>query len=234
MISPHLRLPGILLLGALVLFSSQPRNHANANDVDLESNEGELLDKYITLCAQPIPERIRSMQALSATERSHVWRLHLGLFLARHPTLTRDQQSIVIETLLLTTPKLFGTPEPNNAVWRSQVLEPVENLRRRGQQVFSRDEIVQIFAEVGSPQDLEVLEKYAQFSQLNKDDRKTRFNQLSPQERSELWRTHFGLNLGRHSEWTDQQRSIVIEAIGIASPALFQIPKDKDWTRLVD
>jgi len=234
MISPHLRLPGILLLGALVLFSSLPRNHAIANDVDIESNEEDLLTKYITLCAQPFPERLRSMQGFSATERSQVWRLHLGLFLARNPTLTRDQQGIVIEALQLTTPKLFVTPEPNNPTWRSQVVEPVENLRRRGLQIFSRDEIVQIFGEVAGPQDLELLEKYAQFSRLNKDDRKTRFNQISPREKSELWRVHFGLNLARHPEWNDQQRSLVLEAIGIASPTLYQIPKDKNWNRLVD
>lgn len=234
MIRPLLRLPGFLFLGALVLFSSLPPNHAKTNHVHLELNEGEVLQKYIALCAQGVPERIRSMQALSAPERSYVWRLHLGLFLAQHPTLTRDQQSIVIETLLLATPQLFGTPEPNNPNWRSQVLEPLENLRRRGLQIFSQDEIAQIFADVGGSQDLERLEKYSQFAQLNKGDRKTRFNQISPQDRSDLWMVHFGLNLARHAEWTEQQRAIVLEAIRIASPALYQIPKDKNWTRLVD
>lgn len=188
MISPLLRLPGILLLGALVLSLPSPSNHASANDVYLESTEGELLNKYITPCPQPVPA----------------------------------------------TPQLFGTPEPNNPIWRSQVLEPIENLRRRGLQIFSRDEIAQIFAEIGGSQDLELLEKYAQFSQFNKGDRKVRFNQISPKEKSDLWRVHLGLNLARHAEWTDQQRSIVLEAIGIASPSLYQLPKDKDWTRLVD
>lgn len=234
MIRPLLRLPGILILGALVLFSPLPRSHADANAVPLESGEGELLQKYINLCAQAVPDRIQSMQALTATERSSVWRLHLGLFLARHPELTRDQQGIVIETLLWATPKMFGTPEPNNPTWRSEVLEPVENLRRRGQQIFSREELVQVFAEVGGAQDLQLLEKYTEFSRFDRDDRKTRFNQITPQDRSDLWRVHLGLNLARHAEWTDQQRSIVIEAIGIASPSLYKIPKDKNWTRLVD
>jgi len=174
------------------------------------------------------------MQMLSSAERSHVWRLHLGIFLARHPTLSREQQNIIVETILLATPQFFKAPEPSNPIWRAQVLEPIENLRRRGLQIFSSEEIAQIFAEIGGPQDLDLIEKYTQFSQLRRSERKVRFNQISPQDRSDLWRVHLGLNLARHAEWTDQQRSIVLEAIGIASPALYQIPKDKNWTRLVD
>jgi hypothetical protein len=101
-------------------------------------------------------------------------------------------------------------------------------------QIFSKEETAQIFAGVGGAQDLDLLEKYTQFAQLGKGDRKTKFNQISPQDRSDLWRVHLGLNLARHPEWTDEQRSIVLEAIGIANPALYQLPKDNNWTRLVD
>lgn len=236
MIHPLLRLPGILLLGALVLFSSLPLNHAhpNTHDIYSELNEGELHLQYLRLCGQDVSDRIQSMRALSATERSYIWRLHLGLFLAQNPGLSKDQRTVVIETLQLATPQTFETPQPNNPVWRSQVLEPVENLRRRGLQVFSSAEIAQIFAEVGGAQDVEMLEKYTQYSQLDRGARKTRFNQISPKEKSDLFRVHLGLNLARHPEWTDDQRSIVLEAIEIVSPELYQIPKDKNWTRLVD
>lgn len=236
MIHPLLRLPGILSLGALVLFSLLPLNraHTNTENIYLELNDGELQHKYLRLCRQNVSDRIQSMRELSATERSYIWRLHLGLFIAQNPGLTKDQRTVVVETLQLATPQMFGTPQPNNPVWRSRVLEPLENLRRRGLQIFSSAEIEQIFAEVGSSQDLEMLEKYTQFSQLDRGARKTKFNQISPEEKSDLFRVHLGLNLARHPEWTDDQRFIVLEAINIASPELYKIPKDKSWTRLVD
>ena len=234
MIGPRLRLPGIPLLGALVLSSLFPTDNANANNPYLDLNEGELLQKYVTLCSQAVPERIQLMQMLNPAERSYLWRMHLGLYLVQHPALTREQQRIVIDTLVIATPQLFNAPEPNNSAWRAKVLEPVEDLKRRGLEVFPKSDAAQIFAEIGGAQDVDVLDRYAEFSKLGKNERKVRFNQIDPQQKSELWRVHFALNLARHPEWTDDQRSIVLEAVAFATPALYQLPKDSQWTRQVD
>jgi hypothetical protein len=226
-------LPGLVLSVALIV-SSLPA-HVKASNSDTPINEDELLQKYVVLCGQNAPDKIQSMQTLNPVERTYIWRLHLGLYLAHKSlTLTRDQQNIVIETLALISPQLFNPPDPNNPNGRATTLERVDQLRRRGLQVFTKDEAAEIFSAIGGTQDSEALRKYSQLSELSKSDRKASFNLMGADQKASLWRVHFGLSLARHPEWTDQQRSVVLEAIAMVTPELYKIPKDSKWTRLVD
>ena len=230
----RLTLLSVPLLVALVVSSMLPLNHAKETNSDTPIKEAELLQKFVALCAQNAPDKIQLMQTLSPAERSYLWRVHLGLYLARNSTLSRDQQSIVLETLELISPQLFNPPDPKDPGGRSATLERVDQLRRRGLQVFSKDEAAEIFFAVGATQDGEALRKYTQLSELSKADRKVSFSSMSAEDKSSVWRVHFGLNLARHPEWTDQQRSIVLEAITMTTPQLYKIPRDSNWTRLVD
>lgn len=226
-------LPAIPLLVALIVPSTLTHNHAHANNSITAVKETELLEKYIVLSGQNAPDRIQLMRTLSPAERSFLWRVHLGLYLARNP-LSRDQQSIVIETLELISPQLFSPPDSRNPGDRVMTLERVDRLKQRGLQLFSKDEAAEIFSAIGGAQDGEALRKYSELSDLTKGDRKATFNLLSAEDKSSLWRVHFGLNLARHPEWTEQQRAIVLEAIAMMAPQLYKTPKDNNWTRLVD
>ncbi|HKV33277.1 MAG TPA: hypothetical protein VJP89_03125 [Pyrinomonadaceae bacterium] len=214
--------------------STLTHNHANGNDSVTALKETELLQKYVALCAQDAPDRIQSMQSLSPVERSYVWRVHLGLYLARNSSLSTDQKNLVIETLGFINPKLFAPPDPKDPGGRVMMLERVDRLRQRGLQLFSKVEAAEIFSAIGGAQDGEELRKYIELSALSKEDKKASFSLMSAEDKSSLWRVHLGLNLARHPEWTEQQRSIIFEAITMATPQLYKTPNDNDWTRLVD
>lgn len=233
MFEKRLLLPSVPLLVALVVSSILTHNHARANNSETAIKETELLKKYVVLCGENAPEKIQLMQTLSPVERSFIWRVHLGLYLARNADLSRDQQSVVLETLALVGPELFNPPDPKDPSSRTATLERVDLLRRRGLQVFSKDEAAEIFSAVGGTQDGEALRKYARLSELSKGDRKVSFNQMDAEDKASLWRVHFGLNLARHPEWTDEQRAIVLEASTMVTPQLYKIPKDSNWNRLV-
>ncbi len=233
MLSIRVQLASVPLLLALLVSLTVTHHHANAKNSETPVKETELLEKYIMLCGQAAPDRIESMQTLSPGERSYLWRVHLGLYLARNPTLSRDQQNIVLETLAFVTPELFNPPNPNDPRGRAKILERVNALKQRGLQVFSKDQAAEIFSAIGDAQDGEALRKYTQLSELSKDDRKVSFNFMSAEDKSSLWRVHLGLNLARHPEWTEQQRSIVLETIAMVTPQLYKIPKDTNWTRIV-
>ena len=227
-------LPRVLILVALVVSSILTHNHAKENNSVTALKETELLQQYVVLCEQDAPDRIQLMQRLSPVERSYLWRVHLGLYLAHNLTLSRDQQNIVIEALDLISPKLFTPPDPKDPSGRVMTLERVDQVRRRGLQLFSKDEAAEIFSAIGGAQDSEALRKYSELSDLSKEDRKVSFSLMAAEDRSSLWRVHLALNLARHPEWTEQQRSIVLEAITMVTPRLYKTPRDSNWTRLVD
>jgi hypothetical protein len=233
MFDKRLLLPSVPLLVALVVSSILTHSHVRANNSDTTVKETEVLKKYVALCGDNSPDKIQLMQTLSPVERAFIWRVHLGLYLSRHATLSRDQQSVVIDTLALVGPELFSPPDPKDPGKRTATLEQVDLLRRRGLQVFSKDEAAEIFSAVGGTQDGESLGKYARLSELSKSDRKASFNQMDAADKSSLWRVHLGLNLARHPEWTEEQRAIVLEAITMATPQMYQAPKDSNWNRLV-
>jgi hypothetical protein len=225
-------LPRVVLLVALIVPLILIHNHAKENNSVTAVKETELLQKYVVLCEQNAPDRIHLMQTLSPIEMSYLWRVHLGLYLARNLTLSRDQHNIVIETLGFIRPELFTRPKDPDG--RVMTLELVDKVKRRGRQLFPKEEAAEIFSTIGGEQDGDALRKYTQLSELSKDEKKASFSLMSAEDKSSMWRVHLGLNLARHPEWTEQQRSIVLEAITIATPLLYKSPKDSDWTRLVD
>lgn len=175
------------------------------------------------------------MQMLSPVERSYLWRVHLGLYLARNLTLSRDQQNIVIETLEGISPKLFTGPYPKDPGGRGVKLDRIDQVRQFGFELFSEDESAEILSTIGGAQDGEALRKYTQLSELSKEERRVSFSLMSAEDKSSLWRVHLGLNLARHPEWTEQQRSIIVDALTIATPQLYKTTsKDSNWMRLVD
>jgi hypothetical protein len=214
--------------------STLTHNHAKENNSVTPIVETALLQKYVALCEQNDTDKFQLLKTLSAVERGYLWRVHLGLYLARNLTLSRDQQNIVVAALDHIGPKLFTRPDPKDPGGRGMTLERVEHVRQRSLQLFSKDEAAEIFSAIGAAQDGEALRKYTELSELSKDEKKASFSLMTAEDKSSIWRVHLGLSLARHPEWTEQQRSIILEALTMATPQLYRSPQDKDWTRLVD
>ncbi|HSE15580.1 MAG TPA: bacteriocin fulvocin C-related protein [Pyrinomonadaceae bacterium] len=175
------------------------------------------------------------MQSLSPHDRSFLWRVHLALYITQRPNLTRDQQNVVLDTLAFASPQLFTAPNPGDAGWRTRVHEQMDQLRRRGLQLFDKEEAAEIFAMVGQrQQEADVLRKYLSLSEFKRTDRKAAFANMSAQDKANLWHVHLALNLAQHSEWNEQQRSIVLETAAMVTAKLYEIPKGPQWTTLVD
>jgi hypothetical protein len=195
----------------------------------------EIIQKYAEICGQPMPERVQSMQKLNAIERSYLWRVHLGLYLTQHTALSRDQQSLILDTLAVATPQLFAGPDGKDPNWKAKVLEPLENLKSRVLQLFSKEEAAQFLSNLGGDkQEGDSVRKYAALAELSKLDRKAAFAKMPSADKSALWRVHLGINLARHPEWNQEQRDLVLEAAAIVTPEIYDIPRDANWSRAVD
>lgn len=58
---------------------------------------GEALRKYREAAALPMPERRDFFRNLSAADKSNLWRIHLALYLATRPEMSKEQKEIVVE-----------------------------------------------------------------------------------------------------------------------------------------
>lgn len=175
------------------------------------------------------------MQKLAPADRSYLWRIHLALYLAQYPTLTKDQQNVILDTLVITSPQLFTPPDGNDPTWREKVHDRLERLRQRGLQLFAKEDAAEIFSMFGQrQQEMEALQRYLSLSEQKHSDRRASFRKLSAQDKADLWHVHFALNLAKHPDWNEQQRSLVVEAMTIVTPTLYETPKDANWSQTVD
>ncbi|HEX6043278.1 MAG TPA: bacteriocin fulvocin C-related protein [Pyrinomonadaceae bacterium] len=92
---------------------------------------------------------------------------------------------------------------------------------------------VEFFTKASAP-NREAMRKYSQLSELSNAYRRASFSLMTAEDKSSVWRVHLSLNLARHPEWTEKQRSVVLEAIAVATPALYEFPKDSNWNRRVN
>jgi len=161
--------------------------------------------------------------------------LSLLVALAVYSTPTSHQaQANSSGTFKLISPQLCSPPDLNNPNARATPLERIDRLRGGYLQIFMKAEAADVFSPIGGASNREALRQYSELSELSKADRKASFSLMTAEDKSSLWRVHFNLNLARHPEWTEEQRSIVLEAIALATPALYKVPKDSTWIRRVD
>ena len=161
--------------------------------------------------------------------------LSLLVALAVYSTPTYHQaQANSSDTLRLISPQLCSPSDLSNSNARATTLDHMAQLTGRDLQVFMKDEATEVFSPIGGAPNREALRKYSELSELSKAHRRASFSLMTAEDKSTLWRVHFSLNLARHPEWTEKQRSIVLEAIALATPALYKVPKDNTWIRLVD
>ena len=98
MFRTHCRLL-LVCLGVATLTSSPFSHNTCRADDSNPDTQAEVLQKFVSVSTQPAPDRIRLMQALPATDRSFLWRVHLALYVTQRPNLTKDQQSVVPESM---------------------------------------------------------------------------------------------------------------------------------------
>jgi hypothetical protein len=140
-----------------------------------------------------------------------------------------------LDIFAFASPQLFTASNPGDPVWRARVHEPLDQLRRRGLQLFDKEEAAEIFSMFGQrQQEVDALRKYLSLSELKRTDRKAMFAKMSPYEKRDLWHVHLALNMAQHNEWNDQQRSLVLEGAALVTVNLYEAPKDAQWTMRVD
>jgi hypothetical protein len=136
------------------------------------------------------------------------------------------QKQLILESMSLTTPELYGAPRSPDE--KARVDELMSQLQNRMLTVFGREELARIFGTLGAPEAQDDLfRKYRTISGVSMSSRRAAFGGATPEDKSDLWRTHLALYLARHPELNSAQGQTILDAMSLASPEFFLIPPDK-------
>jgi hypothetical protein len=137
------------LLGqkAKALFSKQEffEIFANLGGGTVEIN---LLRKYLDVSALSVLERKDVFRKESAQDKSNLWRVHLAFHLAKQSGLNSRQMEIIFEAIIFATPEIYEISR-DSSEWRVKVHEPIQLFTIRALEVFSKDEVAEIFSNLG-------------------------------------------------------------------------------------
>lgn len=70
----------------------------------------------------------------------------------------------------------------------------------------------------------DVLQKYADVSALSLPERRGFFRNASANDKSSLWKIHMALYLVKRPELRNEQKQVILDAMSLASPELFEVP----------
>jgi hypothetical protein len=197
--------------------SGRPQDPVQAQDA---------LQKYADISALPMEKRRAAFSNASPRDRSNLVRIHLALYLARQPELNEDQKQVILEGMSFATPERYAMTS-DSPDWKANVEGPLRQFGGRILALFSKDEGARVFATLGppEPQD-ELFQKYRDVSSLSMAKRRTEFSNDSPKNRSDLFRTHLALYLAMHPELNAEQGKLILEAMSLATPTLYDVRPD--------
>lgn len=189
---------------------------------------GASLQTYPEIYTATIADPSNLFRDSSITDKSFLWKVHLALQLVKHPKLHPRQVRIVLDLISLASPEFFATDTPAK---KAKADEALKLLKRRALRVFSNSDAANLFASTSDDKtEAEILKQYYDISSLPIKARKAAFRNVSPNDKSELWRTHLALILVKRDELNEWQRQIILSALFMATPDYFAVrSSDPEW-----
>jgi hypothetical protein len=113
--------------------------------------QDDLFQKYREISALPMRERKAAFKNALPQDKSDLWRIHLALYIAKHPELSEAQIVIILEGMSLVRAELFDVPF-DSPEWKPKVKEPLKRFENHILGVFSKEEAARVFATIGDAQ----------------------------------------------------------------------------------
>lgn len=222
-----------LLVGLFSIVTSLGNAQKTVTNNNTQMLINNSLRMYREISALPTSERRRFFNNLSVTDKSNIWRVHLALYLVRHPELNQGQKEFVLDTMSKAIPEFFETPRDESA--RRTREKQIQYLTRRALEVLPKKEAYEILENLGGGEiEISLLQRYSDVSSLSIHQRRILFRDASTSNKSDLWRTHLVIYLVKHPELNKNQKDIILLGVSMATPELFSIEKNSfTWNTMV-
>ncbi len=133
--------------------------------------------------------------------------------------------------LLQTCKESATLPIPDPRAIKIKADEALEVLNGRAIRAFPNGEASKLFADMaGGKAEEDVLKMYYDISALPLKKRRALFRRASPNDKSDLWRTHLALFLFNRPNLNEWQKEVIWSAMSLATPDYFGVrSSDPDW-----
>jgi len=210
--------------------SAQKTDKVKAEKSQIVFKQKDVLQNYIDISSMAKDERKQFFGELSSEEKANLFKLHLALQFVKRPSLNIEQKDLILESISFATPDIYDKTNIEKSRQNADLVG------QKAKNIFSKQEFFEIFADFnGEETDVGLLRKYQDISNLSMSKRRDVLEKLSAAEKSNLWKLHFTLHLVKIAQLSNQQMKIIIEAISILTPELYEIPKDDlEWEAKVN
>jgi hypothetical protein len=234
----------LLLLPNANLFAQQPQDNKKAEKETKEATKtcpisyklppsvsigNQAFQNFIKVMSLPSGQRQKAFSNLPDEEKAGVFKTQLALQFIRRADLNQDQKNLLLETILKTSAETYDRAAPEK---RTKAEQADAMLQEKALAVFAPNEAYLIFAGLnGAKEDVELLQKYENLTSLTTmGKRRQAFRDLSPAERSSLWKTQMIYYLAT-SKFNKEQQDFILEVISLSTPVAFDFPTIRDGVR---
>jgi len=186
--------------------------------------------KYIEVETIAIPDPRDLFRGVPASDKSLLWKVHLALQLVKHPELNQEQVRIILDVISLSSTEFFTTSK-ETATKKIEADEALELLKSRAVRAFPNSAASTLFSNmVAGKVEEDILKLYYDMSALPLKKRRASFRNLSPNDRSDLWKTHLVLFLVKRPQLSELQKDVILSALSLATSDYFGVrSSDPAW-----
>lgn len=178
---------------------------------------------FIKIMSLPGGQRQKTFSELSNQEKANVYRVKLALEFKRHPDLSKEQKSLILEAISAISAETYNKDNPESA---AKAEKQAEDFERRAASIFPPKEAFSIFEGISGDKsaDIAFLKKYEEKLALPMNVRGKTIREAAPAEKSDFWKAQMIYHLAT-AKLSKAQFEFIVETIPLLTDNAFDFPK---------
>ncbi|CAN5430723.1 hypothetical protein BH20ACI1_BH20ACI1_09300 [soil metagenome] len=185
--------------------------------------DDEAFANFIKVMSLPGGKRQKTFSDISNEEKANVYRVKLALEFTKRPNLSKEQKSLILDTISAISADTYNKENPELA---AKAEKNAEDLEQKTVSIFPPDEAFKIFVGMNGDKaaDVEFLKKYEEKLALPMNVRRKMIREASPAEKSDFWKAQMVYHLAT-AKLSKAQFEFIVEMIPMLTINAFDLPK---------
>ncbi|CAN5744108.1 hypothetical protein BH24ACI2_BH24ACI2_06540 [soil metagenome] len=186
----------------------------------------EAFANFIKVMSLPGGERQKTFSDISNEEKANVYRVKLALEFTKRPNLSKEQKSLILDTISAISADTYNKENPELA---AKAQKQAEDIQQKAVSIFPSDEAFKIFVGINGDKtaDVAFLRKYEEKLALRMNIRRKMVREASPAEKSDFWKAQMVYHLAT-AKLSKAQFEFIVEMIPFLTVNAFDFPMNTE------